>query len=167
MDELLAWAEVSPERHFTVSKRGTCRETRWRVAVWEKPEGEVTRGIPGEGYGQTCEEAVRVALGAWFQQTPMARKVTAFWYVHPYIGDKLGGNYSLRPLLHWAQTGWEHRGFSVMYHYQDGWKVQLADFGDEEETEEMRAIATDEVLRAAIESAISGAPSERKNGETK
>lgn len=63
MEKLLRWAEESRDRHFTLHKRGTCYETRWRVVLWEKPEAETIRGRPiGEAFGKTIEEAFSKAL---------------------------------------------------------------------------------------------------------
>lgn len=65
IERLLSWADERPARHFLVRKCGGCIETRWRVCVWEKPEGEMLVGAPGEGFDIDLPTAVDMALRNW------------------------------------------------------------------------------------------------------
>ena len=87
MEELMAWVDESRGRHFIVKMGNSYNETRWRVCVWVKPEGEIIEGIPGEGFGPTAAEAAKGALMAWKDQATLARKTGVSWYVPGNLAD--------------------------------------------------------------------------------
>lgn len=86
---LLAWAAAKPGRHFIVKMGGTYIETRWRIVVWEKPEGGTIQGLPGEGFAEHADEAADMAIEAWETQTTLPRKTGVNWYVPTNLGQRL------------------------------------------------------------------------------
>lgn len=90
MEELQAWADAERGRHFVVKMGNTYIETQWRVVVWSKKEGEVIEGRPGEGYGETLDEAVEEALKNWRDQAWLQRKTGINWYVPVNVADRIG-----------------------------------------------------------------------------
>ena len=91
METLLNWAESEVGRHFIVKMGNTYHETRWRVCVWSKREGETINQGPGEGYGSTSEEATEAALKNWAEQTVLPRKTGLSWYVPGNVAERIEG----------------------------------------------------------------------------
>jgi hypothetical protein len=79
MERLLDWARSGDNRHFLLRKVGTCNETRWRVAVWVKPEAEPS-GLVGHGSSQDLEHAIHNAIKNWETAKPEHHRPNAFWY---------------------------------------------------------------------------------------
>lgn len=92
LDELLAWACAETGRHFIVKMGNTYNETRWRVCVWAKKEGGTVEGLPGEGYGNIAETAVREALNAWTSQAAPPRHTGTQWYLPNHIAGMIERN---------------------------------------------------------------------------
>lgn len=88
-DELLEWADATEGASFIIKMNIQNIETRWRVCLWTKPEGESLRGKPAEGYGKTGREAVRNALGALKDNATLKRRTGVNWYVPPVVAALL------------------------------------------------------------------------------
>ncbi len=89
LGKLLAWAAPGTNRHFVIKMGSTYIETRWRIAVWEKPEGETIHGLPGEGFAEHADEAAEMAIEAWETQATLPRKTGVDWYVPTNLGRRL------------------------------------------------------------------------------
>ncbi len=84
MRVLLNWVDGDPARNFVVTKKGAAHETRWRVAVWVNPEGEMYVSKVGEGFGETLYDASHMAIENWKNQdemVPPGGYEPGHWYV--------------------------------------------------------------------------------------
>ena len=88
-DELLQWANTTEGASFIVKMNANNIETRWRVCLWVKPEGETVKGEPAEGYGETGRDAVRNALAALKDRAVLRRKTGPNWYIPPVVAARL------------------------------------------------------------------------------
>lgn len=88
MKTLEAWVMERPNaRHMLVRRAGSYVETRWRVAVWEKAEGEVSNGFVGEGHDEDLEKAAAAALKSLADQQPPGPRKARSWYLPNFMPD--------------------------------------------------------------------------------
>jgi hypothetical protein len=68
-------------RHFLVRRAGSNIETRWRVAVWEKTEGEGWNSLIGEAYGEDLEQVSLSAIANLALRKSAAHARPRAWYL--------------------------------------------------------------------------------------